>query len=192
MEEAVLGAFSVFFTQSPSFLSHQRTMQEKKGLSNAQTLFSMTKILSCNWIRKLLDPVPPQQVFPVCSIVFEGLKETGRLEQFKDINGNLLIALDGLQYHSSHTIHCDNCSEKHHKNGEVTYSHSAITPVILSPNSHTVISLSPEFITPQDGHKKQDCEIAAAKRWIAQHAHSLKDLGVTILGDDLYSRQPSK
>ncbi|HAI68142.1 MAG TPA: hypothetical protein DCM38_01760 [Gammaproteobacteria bacterium] len=141
MEDAVLGAFYVFFTQSPSFLSHQRAMQENKGLSNAQTLFSMTKIPTDNWIRKLLDPVPPQQVFPVFSYVFDGLKEIGQLEQFKNVNDNLLIAFDGLQYHSSQTIHCDSCSEKHHNNGNITYSHSAITPVILSPDSHTVISL---------------------------------------------------
>jgi hypothetical protein len=42
----------------------------------------------------------------------------------------------------------------HHKNGKMTYSHSAITPVIVSPESHLVISLEPEFIRPQDGHNK--------------------------------------
>lgn len=52
MEDAVLGAFSVFFTQSPSFLAHQSAMQKNKGLSNAQTLFSISQIPSSNWIRK--------------------------------------------------------------------------------------------------------------------------------------------
>jgi len=32
-----------------------------------------------------------------------------------------------------------------------------------------VISLDPEFITPQDGYEKQDCEVAAAKRWLHRH-----------------------
>jgi len=30
-KDAVLGAFAVFFTQSPSFLAYQRTMKQSKG-----------------------------------------------------------------------------------------------------------------------------------------------------------------
>jgi hypothetical protein len=33
-----------------------------------------------------------------------------------------------------------------------------------------VVPLRPEFIRPQDGQAKQDCEINAAKRWLAAHA----------------------
>ena len=50
MEDAALGAFSVFFTQSPGLAAFQRTMQENKGLSNGQSLFQMEKIPSDNWI----------------------------------------------------------------------------------------------------------------------------------------------
>jgi len=64
----------------------------------------------------------------------------------------------------------------------------AITPVIVAPGRHDVITLAPEFITPQDGHAKQDCEQVAAKRWIERHAGQY--LPVTILGDDLYCKQP--
>ncbi|MCP5051499.1 MAG: ISNCY family transposase, partial [bacterium] len=58
------------------------------------------------------------------------------------------------------------------------------------PGNNKVISLIPEFITPQDGHEKQDCENAAAKRWLKANGVWLKQLGVTILGDDLYCKQP--
>jgi hypothetical protein len=93
-------------------------------------------------------------------------------------------------FFSSNKIHCQNCSTKEHKNRTTTYSHSAITPVFVVPGQGKVISLPPEFITPQDGHNKQDCENAAAKRWITQHAPVYGALGITILGDDLYCRQP--
>ena len=43
---------------------------------------------------------------------------------------------------------------------------------------------------PQDGHEKQDCENSAARRWISQYAERYRELGVTLPGDDLYSRQP--
>ena len=35
ISEAGLGAFSVFYMQSRSFLAHQRDMQRKKGQNNA-------------------------------------------------------------------------------------------------------------------------------------------------------------
>jgi len=53
IEDAGLGAFSIFFTQSPSFLAFQDAMQKAKGKSNAQTLFGMKKIPSDNHIRSL-------------------------------------------------------------------------------------------------------------------------------------------
>jgi len=122
MEDVALSAFSVFFTQSPSFLAWLRYMQEQKGLSNLQTLFLVKNIPSDNWIRKLLDRVPPTEIFPVFSYIFKALCETEHLSRFKSINGNLLIPLDGTQYYSSKTIYCKQCSTKNHKNGTTTYS----------------------------------------------------------------------
>ena len=57
-------------------------------------------------------------------------------------------------------------------------------------NSLWGVLLEPEFIKKQDGHQKQDCENAAAKRWIEQYAKRYAQLGITILGDDLYCHQP--
>ena len=54
MVDAGVGAFSVFFTQSPSFLAHQQDLKRSKGRSNAESLFGMAQIPSDNQIR-----VPP-------------------------------------------------------------------------------------------------------------------------------------
>ena len=189
VEDAALGAFSIFFTQNPSFLAFQNSMQQKKGKNNAQSLFSVLNIPCDNQIRNLLE-IDPACVFPVFSYIFNGLYDAGHFEPFRSYNGNLLIALDGTQYFSSKSIHCENCNQKRHKNGTITYSHTVITPVVVAPGNNKVISLQPEFITPQDGHKKQDCENAAAKRWIKQNAQAYKDLGITMLGDDLYCNHP--
>jgi hypothetical protein len=53
-----------------------------------------------------------------------------------------------------------------------------------------VIALEPEYITPQDGKEKQDCEIEAGKRWVDKYGDFYAKHRVTILGDDLFSRQP--
>ena len=43
---------------------------------------------------------------------------------------------------------------------------------------------------PQDGQAKQDCEQRAGQRWISKHAKVVAPHQVTLLGDDLYSKQP--
>ncbi|OQY32659.1 MAG: hypothetical protein B6I38_04385 [Anaerolineaceae bacterium 4572_5.1] len=65
IEDAASAAFSVFFTQLPSFLSHQRLLKKKKGRSNLESLFSVEKIPSDNQIRNLLDPLSPDLLSPL-------------------------------------------------------------------------------------------------------------------------------
>ena len=75
MLDAGLGAFSVFFMQAPSFLSHQTQLQERKGKNNASSLFQIKQIMSDNQIRNLLDPVAPVHLKPVFSMIYNSLKE---------------------------------------------------------------------------------------------------------------------
>lgn len=190
LENAALGAFSIFFTQSPSFLYYQKSMAETQGTSNAHTIFGIKEIPTDNHIRDLLDPADPKLIFPVFDKILEVLLDSGHLEDYRTYNGDLLIALDGTWYHKSEKIHCDNCSSQNHKDGRTTYYHSMITPVIVAPGKNKVIPLAPEFILPQDGCDKQDCENKAAKRWISGNGKKYSSLGVTISGDDLYSNEP--
>ena len=190
MEDFGLSAFSVFFTQSPSFLAHQKAMQAARGQNNAQSFFQIQEIPCDNQIRQMLDPVPPQTLYPVYDQIYDRLREQGIVQTFRGVNDSTLIALDGTWYHSSHKIHCPCCSHLEHKSGQITYYHSAVTPVIVAPGQSEVIALRPEFITPQDGHTKQDCEIAASKRWLEQNATRYLCGPVTLLGDDLYAHQP--
>lgn len=190
IKDAALGAFSVFFTQSPSFLAHQQMMKRAKGRSNAENLFGIENIPCDNQIRQLLDPIAPSHLFPMFRLVFAALDAAGQLDAFRTFDDNLLFAFDGTQYFSSQTIHCGNCSHKTARNDVTTYFHSAITPVVVAPGNNRVIALEPEFITPQDGHDKQDCEQAAAKRWVNNHAEQYAAQKVTISADDLHCKQP--
>lgn len=193
MADIGLSAFAVFYTQCPSFLAAQKAMAESKGQSNAQTLFQIEAIPCDNHIRGTLDDVAPEELYPLYDEIFEGLREAGTLSAFQTLGGTTPIALDGTWYFSSHDIHCDHCTKIEHSNGEITYYHSAITPVIVAPGQKHAIALRPEFIVPQDGHDKQDCETAAAKRWLDKEAaRYLAGLNhnVTYLGDDLYAHQP--
>jgi len=77
IKDAALGAFAVFFTQSPSFLAYQRTMQQANGRSNAESLFGVEQIPCDNQIRTLLDPLEPAQLFPVFHGVYQALDRCG-------------------------------------------------------------------------------------------------------------------
>jgi hypothetical protein len=190
MVDAGMGAFSVFFTQSPSFLAHQEDMRRSMGDCNAESLFGMEKIPSDNQIRSLLDPVAPSYVTSVFRDTFHRLDKTGVLKGFRSHAHCLLVALDGTQYFSSQKIHCDNCSCRELNNGMINYFHSVLTPVIVQSGNEHVIALEPEYITPQDGKEKQDCEIEAGKRWVGKYGDFYAKQDITILGDDLFSRQP--
>lgn len=98
--------------------------------------------------------------------------------------------MEGTEYFSSQAIHCDRCSTRQHGDGTVTYSHTAVTPVLVHPESEKVIPLAPEFVRPQDGFEKQDGEIAAAKRWLAPYGAEWGPRKLTLLGDDLYCHEP--
>ena len=190
IEDAAKGAFSVFFTQSASFLAHQQAMKQSKGRSNAETLFQIDPIPSDNQIRTLLDPIAARQLFGVFDTVYQQLDQTGVLADFQVLNKQLLVSMDGTSYFSSKAIQCQNCLHRTGAKDETIYYHTAILPVIVCPGRSQVVCLAPEFIMPQAGHDKQDCERTAAKRWIKFQAGHFEPHRVTLLGDDLYSNQP--
>jgi len=192
MADIALAAFSVFFTQCPSFLSYQLGMEQARGRNNARSLFQVEGIPSANHIRQTLDPVAPHHLFGLFDDLHQAFDQTGVLEQMRAVERTRLIALDATWYFSSQSrnVCCPNCACVQHADGQTTHFHSALTPVIVSPGHSQVVPLRPEFITPQDGQVKQDCEINAAKRWLSAHAEGYSTGNDTLLGDDLYAHQP--
>jgi hypothetical protein len=190
ISDAVLSAFAVFFMQSPSFLAQQQVVQRQRGRNNAQTLFGVAQIPSDNQIRNLLDPLAPERLFLVFDTGWQVLKATGTLTTFQALDQQYLIVLDGTQYISSQKVQCDTCTHTTSASGVTTYSHTVLLPMLVAPHQPYAVALAPEFITPQDGHDKQDCEHATAKRRLTHYGPTFSPKTVTLLGDDLYSHQP--
>jgi hypothetical protein len=190
IQDAALGAFGIFFTQSVSFLEYQRRLQHSQGHTNIHTLLGVEQIPCDNQVRTLLDPIAPSHLDAVFVEVFKGLEQHRMLAHFRVLGDQLLVALDGTHYFSSQALPCSNCLTRQLTNGQTLYYHAAITPVLVCPGQSQVSALPPEYIMPQDGHAKQDCERAAGKRWLSKHAAQVAPHGVTLLGDDLYSNQP--
>lgn len=187
--DAASAAFSVFFMQCPSFVAYQRDMQRRKGHNNAQSLFGVTHIPSDPQIRNLLDPLEPAHLRAPFWAILERLMADERVASAFASNGSWLCSLDGTQYFGSTKIHCPECTVTR-RDGQLTYAHTALIPVLVKPDTQEVLVLEPEFITPQDGSEKQDCERNAVRRWVLRNAERFAGRAVTILADDLHCNQP--
>ena len=187
MADIGLAAFSIFFMRSPSFLGHQRALAEGHGRSNCETLFGMAAIPSDNYIRLMLDGASPA-VFD--GLFFKAIEAAGPLTPFQCLDGRALIALDGTEHHCSRKIKCEQCSTRRRSDGGTEYFHAFLGASLVAPGHRQVLPLPPEFIAPQDGAQKQDCERNAAKRWLAGHAAAVAHLRPVYLGDDLFACQP--
>ena len=190
IKDAALGAFGIFYTQSPSFLDDQRPLQQAQGHNNAATLFGGQHIPWNPQRRNLLAPRLPRHRDGVSLEVCEGLEQHGWLRTFGVLDDQRLVALDGTQSHSSHAMHGHNGLRRHTSKGQTLYAHRALTPVIVCPRRSEVLAVPPACLRPQDGHEKQDGERMAGKRWIDTHAKPVSPHGITLLGDDLSSNQP--
>ena len=106
--------------------------------------------------------------YPVFDAVFDELHAAGELERFRSVGGDLLLTVDGTEYHRSEKIHCEHCRVSEHTNGTGSYSHALLTPALVAPGRGEAITLSPEFIRRGDGNKKTEGELTAAKRWLTR------------------------
>jgi hypothetical protein len=189
MSDAVKSAFGVFYFQFPSFLRYMSEMQNKRKKSNAQSLLGIGELPSDAQVRNLLDGVRPETFAPVFTEALRIAEESGVMQTYRVLDEGVLIAIDGVWYHASEKIHCEHCLRQT-KEGRTTWYHSAMAAAIVRPHITSVIPVTGEMITNGDGEKKQDCELAAAKRWLSTHAEELQGLKATLLGDDLYSHYP--
>ena len=176
MADIGLSAFSLFFMQSESFLSFQGRLEKGHGTSNCHSLFGMKKIPTDNYIRLMLDPVSPEALQPCFDQVIEQLRERDGLKVFQRLAGRTLVALDGTEYFCSQKLSCPQCLTRKRANGKCEHYHAMLAATIVAPGHNMVLPLMPEFITPQDGAEKQDCERNAAKRWLNAHQARMADL----------------
>jgi hypothetical protein len=189
MADFGLSAFALFFMQSASFLAFQRAVEKGQGRSNCQTLFGIGKIPSDNYIRDMLDGADPALLQP-CFERMEQLLAAPPLHQaFARLGDRILIAWDGTEYFCSQKLGCPHCLRRKRANGAVESYHTLLATTAVAPGHSKVVPLFPEFIAPQDGAEKQDCERTAAKRWHARHADRLRALRPVYLGDDLFACQ---
>ena len=188
--DIVMAAFSAFFIQSPSFLEHQRNFHQAHSKNAGQSLFGIRKLPTDNHIREQLDRIDCQDVYPGLDIALDQMKKYQALKPFQVLDGRSLVALDGSEFHNSYKIQCPQCRTRLRSSGETEYHHIVLCATLVGIGHSEVLPLRQQFITPQDGDQKQDCETKAAYRWFDQNAARYASLRPIYLGDDLYANHP--
>ena len=136
---------------------------------------------------RTLDGVPPSAFD---RLFLRAVEAAGPLSPFQRLDGRVLIALDGTEHFCSRKIHCRNCCTRRRSDGGTEYFHAFLGASLVAPGHQRVMPLPAEFIAPQHGAQKQDCERDAAKRWLAKHGPDIAYLRPVYLGDDLFACQP--
>jgi len=189
LHDCLMSAFAMMFFQDPSLLEFQRRIQDRKQFSNLSNVFQVQSVPKDSQMRDNLDQLPTKQLDPIFSDWLGRLQRGKHLESYKFLDRYYLVPIDGSQYFSSKSIHCSGCLRANSKKG-TRYYHQILQAVIVHPDMRQVLPLSPEPIQNTDGSKKQDCEIKAGKRMVANIRKQHPKLPMIIVGDGLYSKQP--
>jgi hypothetical protein len=188
--DALKSALAVFYFQHPSLLDFQNAMKKAKKHNNVERLFGVKNTPCTVEIKNIVDDVDPEKLSSVFTGALQEAVRLGIVDEYRVLEGGVLIPIDGVWYFSSHTIHCDHCltaTEKLKDGSKQTlYYHDVVAGAIAKPGCNTVLPIMPEFIRNEDGTGKQDCERNAAKRLLEKRGAEYKNLLPTFLGDDLY------
>jgi len=178
------------FFQDPSLLAFQQRMQDNMQCCNLKTMFGVNAIPSDAVLRKVIDAVDTQKIYPCFSMLFQHLQRGKQLFPYKLESDHYLIAIDGSQYFSSEKINCPSCLTYKGTKSKTRYSHQILQAVMLHPDMRQVLPLAPEPIINTDGNEKNDCERNAGKRLVGKIRATHPKLKIMITGDGLYSNQP--
>jgi hypothetical protein len=188
MADALMSGFAVFSLKDPSLLAFDERRQYDPNL---RTIYRMQNVPCDTQMRKILDPVDPEELRPAFKGPIRQLQRGKVLERMVFFEGCYLLSLDGTGYFSSKKLYSDICLKKvNSKTGEVTYQLQMLGAAIVHPDFREVIPLAPEFIVKHDGQTKNDCERNAAKRFFEKLRQDHPHLPIIITEDGLSSNAP--
>lgn len=190
LSDCLMSGLALFGLKYPSLLQFDQHNNEALIQSNLRSLYGIAKAPSDTYLREQLDEVDPRHLRRAYRRLFAQLQRSKGLEGMTYLDGHYLLSVDGTGYFSSSDVHCDQCCEKHHRDGRVTYYHQLLGAVLVHPDQREVFPLAPEPILKQDGARKNDCERNAAKRLLNDLRREHPHLKLIVIEDGLASNGP--
>ena len=190
-QDCVMSGLAIFGLKCRSLLQFEKRKTSEPMLRrNLRTLYQVNKAPSDTCLRERLDKISAQKFRKPFKKIFAYLQRGKVLEPYRYLGGRYILSIDGTGQYSSKKVHCKNCCEKHHRNGEVTYYHQMLGACIVHPEKKEVIPLAPEPIIKGYGATKNDCERNASKRLLADVRREHPHLKLLIVEDGLGSNYP--
>ena len=190
LTDCLMSGLAVFGLKYPSLLQFDKNRNDELIKPNLQSLYGIAQAPSDTYMRERLDDVDPHQLRKAFTQLFAQFQRGKGLEDMSYLDGHYLLSLDGTGYFSSSEVHCDQCCEKHHRDGGVTYYHQILGAVLVHPDQPEVFPFAPEPILKQDGARKNDCERNAAKRFLSELRREHPHLKLIVIEDGLASNAP--
>jgi hypothetical protein len=185
-----MSGLAIFGLKFPSLLQFEERKGDKVIRRNLKNLYHVKEAPSDTCLRERLDMLSPKNFRRSFKTIFAFLQRGKVLERYLYLGKYYLISVDGTGQYSSNEVHCKNCCEKHHRNGEITYYHQMLGASIVHPDERVVIPLAPEPIVKEDGTNKNDCERNASKRLLNDLRREHPHLKAIIVEDALASNYP--
>ena len=190
LADCLMAALAVFGLKFPSLLQFDEGCNNEVVKHNLKTLYDVEDAPCDTYMRERLDQVDPRSLRPAFTAIFSLIQRGKVLEDYKFLCKYLLIPCDATSMFSSSAVHCENCCEKHHKDGSVTYYHQMLGAVIVHPDQREVFPLCPEPISKLDGSTKNDCEQNAMSRFLVDFQREHPHLEVIFTADALSAKGP--
>ena len=131
--DCLMSGLAVFGLKYPSLLQFDQNKNEPLIQANLNALYGVTRAPSDTRLRERLDTVDPELLRGAYKRLFALMQRGKGLEGFSYLDGHYLLSIDGTGYFSSEQVHCDQCCEKHHRDGRITYYHQMLGAVLVHP-----------------------------------------------------------
>lgn len=190
LTDCLMSGLALFGLKFPSLLQFDQGLNDDAIKHNLRTLYGVKNAPCDTYMRERLDVVDPQALRSAFTDVFSLAQRGKVIEDYKFLGEYVLAACDGTGIFSSEEVHCDNCCEKHHKDGRVTYYHQMLAGVLVHPDQREVLPFCPEPISKPDGSTKNDCEQNAFRRFLEHFKREHPRLKVIFTSDALSAKAP--
>lgn len=114
------GVSGLFSLKYPSLLQFDKSKRETAVAHNLKNLYQIETIPCDTYLRERLDKLPPDELQGAFTTLIRQAQRGKALERFSYYEDHYLLSIDGTGYFSEPNIHCEQCCEKHHRNGDIT------------------------------------------------------------------------
>lgn len=190
ISDYMMSGLAIFSLKFPSLLQFEKDKVEPAIRQNFKNLYGVDDIPSDTSLRERLDEVNPKHIRGAYKKIFSHIQRSKFLERYRYWNNYYILSVDGTGQYSSNKVHCDNCCQKKHRNGKITYYHQLLAGSLVHPDEKVVIPLAPEPIIKSDGDTKNDCERNAGKRFFTHYRREHPHLKTIVVEDALAANYP--